>query len=216
MLEETSRHAEFLALAIAACGAAIVVYSVAFRRNIFVMAAGVLVAAAALVAPMLMRAPPVSVVIVKQGADGVAVDQVGGFYDGTYTSRQGLEIAVERERKWGRTATVIINDSDRLITVTAHQYSQFKYAPGRPQLLTYLLPGEWRVFPRRIGYTGNDRNGPPKTITSPSSVDVVIYLAYSTDPYDPNAPKMNAAYLEDELSAPPIYPRVAFDPPSRR
>lgn len=214
MLEEASRYAEVLALAIAAAGGAIIVYSIVFRRNIFVMASGALLAAAALVAPMLMRAPPVSVVIIKQSGDGVAVDQVGGFYDGTYTSRQGQKIAVERLRRWGRTSTVIINDSDRLITVTAHQYSQFKYAPGRPQLLTYLLPKEWRVFPRRIGYTGNDRNGPPKTITSPSSVDFVIYLAYSTEPYDPKASK-NVAFLDGEISVPPIYPRIAFDPSPR-
>jgi hypothetical protein len=150
MLEESSRLGEIFALVAAGLGVTIILYSIAFRRSILVMAIGAVIAAAALVAPMLIRLPPVSVVVVRGDGDQVSVERTDSFYDGTYTTGEGQRIEIRRNRTWGRAATVVINDSDRLATLIGYAYSRFKYADGGPEPLSFVMPGHMRVFPRRI------------------------------------------------------------------
>ena len=95
MLEEASRTAEIFALVIAAGGAAIVGYAVLFKRNIFVMAFGAVLGAAALVAPVLLRGQPISVIVVRQDEASVEIERRDGFYGGTYTARSGTIIPIE-------------------------------------------------------------------------------------------------------------------------
>ena len=212
MLEVAPRNLEVGFIVIAAIGAGVIVYSVVAKRNIFVFAADALLAAAALVAPMLLRPPPISVVIVKQEDGNIAVQRKDGFYGGTYTTRAGRRISVDPERRWGRTATLVINDSARLLKITAHRYSRIKHAPGGPTLMAFVLPMRMKVLPRRIDHTGSERQGPPEEIESPSSVDVRIFLAYSDRPYDPKT-HGGEEKLRQTLGAPDRYEAVSLTAP---
>ncbi|MBT4889583.1 MAG: hypothetical protein HON65_08530 [Rhodospirillales bacterium] len=203
MLEETTRAAEVFALVVAALGVAIVIFSVIAKRNIFVFTAGGLLGAGALMAPVLLRAPPVSVVIVQELGESIEIKEHSGFYGGNYISPDGRQVAIETNRTWGRTATVIVNNTNRLVTITSHLYSQFRIAGGGPPaLMSFVLPGHMRIFPRRISFTGSADEGPPHEITAALSVDFILYLAYSSKPYDPSLDGYQAE-LEAKLDAPP-------------
>ncbi|MBD1548088.1 hypothetical protein [Roseibium aggregatum] len=166
------------------------------------MAAGALVAAAAFVAPMLLRVPPVSVVVVRSQNADVVVERRDLFYGGTYHGRDGARLAVPTDRRFGRTATILINDSDRLVTVTGYSYSVVPNAAGSADLMAYLLPGEAQVFPRRIDTFGSDADGPPKEIVSESAVGFRSYLAYGAEPYkDVGSPTVEE--LDAALTMPP-------------
>ena len=206
MLEEAPRVAEVLALLLAGLGAAIIGYSILFRRNILILALGAVIAATALMAPMLLRGSPVSVMVIKQNGSEIEVIDRSGFYDGHYRTRNGNRLAIERQRQWGRTATVVINDSDRFVSMKSYQYSDILGASGRPELLSYLLPMEYRVFPRRIAFTGDDVTGPPKTIESETVVGGIIFLAWSRVPYDPKI-HGDAAELNEKLEVPQLTER---------
>lgn len=210
MLEETARYAEILALLIAAAGVCIIIYSYASsHRSILITAAGALLVAGALVAPMILRGHPVTVIIAKAVDSKVEFVREDSYYGGTYTSDDGSMVKIKRERSWGPTATLLINDSDRLVTVKAYMYSALKFAGGRVLLSTYLLPGEYRVFPRRISFTGDDETGPPESISSISMDDSILFLAYSIKPYDPLI-HGDEFTLNEEMEAPQRMPRISF------
>ena len=150
MLEASTRVLEVFSIAIAVAGAGIIAYSVIARRSIFVLAAGALLGAAALVAPPLLRPPPVDVLIIRQDGGDVAIHRDSDFYGGIYTTTRGQEVPIDVDRAWGRHVSLLINDSRRLVKVTAHQYSKRGFAPGPPTLTSFVLPMEMKVFPRRI------------------------------------------------------------------
>lgn len=184
MLEESARVLEIAAIAVAVVGVGIIAYSVIARRSIFVLAAGALLGAAALVAPMLLRPPPVDVLIVRGTGDEIAIHRHGDFYGGIYTTADGQEVSIDVERAWGRHVTVLINDSRRLVKVSAYQYSERGFAPGAPTLTSFVLPMEMKVFPRRIFFAGSESDGPPPEITSTEAVDFAEYLSYGRRPYE--------------------------------
>ena len=208
MLEDAPRNAEILAIAVVVGGVGLAGYSV-IRHNFLAMAAGALIAAAALVAPMLLRGPPISVIAVKVVGGEIELVRRDRLYGGSYTARNGRRIDISPERHWGRTASLLINDSDRLIAVTSHLYSKFRFAGGHSAFLSYLLPLEYRAFPRRIAFIGDDVSGPPKTIKSESHSDSILYLSYSHKPYQPTV-HGDALKLDSELELRQIMPRVSF------
>lgn len=209
MIEEAGRYGEIFALAIAAMGAGIIGYSIICKRSIFVMAAGAVLAAAALVAPMLLRGQPINVMVVQASETGIKILRSDGFYSGNYLAKNGQTIAIDRKRSWGPTATFLINDSDRLVTLASHHYSSFRFAGGRSDLLSYLLPQEYRAFPRRISYTGDAVTGPPITIKSIGTSDAIIFLGYSRQPYEPKQ-HGDETLLEAKIAVPQIMERVSF------
>lgn len=208
MLEEATRLAEIGAIAIAAVGAVVILYSILFKRNILIMAVGAVIAAGALVAPGMLRGQPVAVIMVVERDGEVTVEKRDQVYGGVYTAVDGAALEIDRNRAWGPTATLIINDSRRLVTLTSHLYSDIG-AAREPKLWAYVPPRHAQAVPRNINVFGSSKTGPPETMLSTSRVDALLYLGYSDESYVPEGANAREA-LDRRLETPPRFERLTF------
>jgi hypothetical protein len=197
MLEEAGRYAEVLALAIGAVGVGIMLYSFAAKKNILVTGLGSVVAAAAFVAPMLLRAPPVNVIVFFEKAGKVETIERKGFYGGDYIRADGSRLAIGTDRTWGRMATVVVNDTNRLLRLHRYLYSKIKFAGGQAIFSGYVLPHRIKLFHVPMSLLGSEDDKPPATIRAPEGFDSLLLLTYTREPYDPDkhgdGPRLQAA-----------------------
>jgi len=181
MLVEDARYGEVVAIVLAVAGA--VGFFVFLRRNILIAAVFVCLGAAALVAPQLIRAWPFDVIVITGQPEPDRFLTKSAFYNGVYQSASGRERKLVRDNDWPRVATVIVNDSDRLVTVRRFFYTAAGIGHGETPLMAAVFPGDQYVMRGRVSRTAKQGAPPPKTITSASTADRIDILYVGNEPY---------------------------------
>ncbi len=195
MLIEDPRYGEIVAIALAVAGAA--GFFIFLKRNILISVVFVCLGAAALVAPQLLRDWPFDVIVVTGQPEPDRIVSKSPFYGGVYTSPAGKERRFNRDRSWPRVATVVVNDSDRLVTLRRYFYSSAGIGVAGTPLLAVVFPGEQHVVRGRISRTAPEGEPPPKSITSPSTQDRIDILHFGGEPYDPAKHGSRDALLQE-------------------
>lgn len=163
------------------------------RRNNVLLALFLAVAGAAmLAAPVVVNiisastSKPFAVIVVNDRISGTGFLHREAFRGGRYTSPEGRIVLLQRDGGWPRTATLIVNDSERLVTLRLFQYTaRHMNLPFGTPLVQVVFPGEHAVAQGYVQYMQDEGTPPPKTIRSDAPVDSIHILFRSLEKYDP-------------------------------
>ena len=148
----------------------------------FVIAAGVavpLLGTASIEAQK--KALSFDVTVVEDSGDTVAWRTVSDFRGGTYTFGNGTVAPVTRP-EGGRRGTVVINETEKRLTVYVIPYATAVVGRGFPKIsweVGWTVPPTGAMaIPRTIGHVGTRDQPPPDTIRSHTDLDTLLWLTW--------------------------------------
>ncbi|WP_109795825.1 hypothetical protein [Minwuia thermotolerans] len=161
------------------------------RKNMLFGLAFALAGAAVLAAPVVLDLRstrsdrPFMLVIANDRISETGFLTREAFKGGRYHSPDNRTYRLEREPEWPSAATLIVNDSPRLLTVRRFLYlarpSQYADSP----LMAVVFPGGQAVIRGYPYAMQNEGTAPPETLKS-SQLGESIDIVYRTlEPYDP-------------------------------
>lgn len=161
------------------------------RNNVLLAFSLAVVGAAVLAAPVILQIKsaranrPFDVIVVNDRVSETGFLRRQEFKGGRYTGPDGRNVVLQRRDDWPRTATLIVNDSERLVTIRRFQYTarRIGLSFGTP-LIQVVFPGEHAVAPGYVHSMQDEGTSPPKTIRSDAPFGTVDILFRSLKKYD--------------------------------
>ena len=178
MIESSLRLTEYLLMLLAVGGACIFLAALVSRRRQHLWL-GAAITAAAFLAPEVIRHPAFNVVIVREDHGAVAILHREKFYDGTYetVARHRIPLAWSSSAG-GPVATLIVNDSSRLVRV------EDRLSSGAQIVLAVVLPGEQAFVAAPIHKAGRAGDATLETVVPTISTEARSLLTYTGDAYN--------------------------------
>ncbi len=161
------------------------------KRKVLVAFAFSLIGAAALVAPVLGHIKstaanrPFQVIVVQDTLSPSGFLRHEGLSQGEYQAPDNRIVPLSRQPDWPRVATVIVNDSKRLVTLRRYHYASSSSLSAGSPLLEVVFPGETAVIEGYVDATEDDGTPPPQSIKADAPVAMLDILYRSAKPYDP-------------------------------
>lgn len=156
----------FFALALAFAGG----FFWLIRRNVLLGLGCAVAGAGCLAAPMissLLMPPghrPFAIVIVNHQVSETGFLTQDVFRGGYYNSPSGREVLLAREKDWPASATLIVNDSDRLVIVQRFYFSANSGFATDAPLVKVVFPGEQGVIRGFLHALADEGTPPPNSI----------------------------------------------------
>ena len=166
-------------------------FFILIRRNVILALAIALFGAGALVAPMILSARisandrPFEVIVVNDQISESGFEHKSGFKGGEYMGPDGRRVPLQRQKDWPRAATLIVNDSDRLVTVRRYHYAASSNVAAGTPLIEVVFPREQAVMEGYVYAMEDEGAPPPESLRSRTTVDMIDILYRSREPYDP-------------------------------
>ncbi len=171
------------------CGAAFFWFM--SRSRVVLALASALVGAAVLAAPVILQTKPTGlnrpfeVIVVHDDLSKSGFLQHHGFTRGEYRAPDRAIVPLVRRPDWPRTATVIVNDSKRLVTLRRYHYASSSSISAGTPLLEVVFPGETAVIEGYVDAVEDAGTPPPRSMKANAPVAMLDILYRSTEPYDP-------------------------------
>ncbi len=178
MIESSLRLTEFLLMLLAVGGACLFLAALVSRKRHHLLL-GIALTATAFLAPEVLRHPDFNVVVVREDHGAVAILHREKFYDGSYetVARRRIPLAWTSSAG-GPIATLIVNDSSRLVRVEDRPPS------GAQIVLAVVLPGEQAFVAAPIHKAGRAGDAARETIVPTISTEARNLLTYTGDVYN--------------------------------
>lgn len=166
-------------------------FYVFIRRNVVLALALAVAGAAALAAPMVLSTRdaatkrPFDVIVVNDRISQTGFEHRAAFSGGEYTGAQDRTFPLQRQDDWPRAATLIVNDSDRLVTVRRYHYAASPSVAAGTPMIEVVFPHEQAVLEGYIHAMEDEGTPPPESLSSQATFDMIDILYRSREPYDP-------------------------------
>jgi hypothetical protein len=149
--------------------------------------AGAIVLAAPVLLDIKSKAanPPFEVIIVNDQISPTGFLRHESFEGGKYASPYGTDLEILRDEDWPRVATLVINDSLRLVTVRRFHYSASSELSAGSPLMEVIFPGQHTIIEGYLDAMEDEGVEPPPSIQSSAPVDMLDILYRTNTPYDP-------------------------------
>ncbi len=158
--------------------------NVVIGLSLAILGAGVLTTPVILNIKSAQSNRPFAVVVVNDQLSETGFLHKTSVNDGEYTSPAGRIVPLQRSPDWPRSVTLIVNDSNRLVTVRRYHYASSPSVSAGTPLIQVVFPWEQAVMAGYSYAMEDEGTPPPQSIGSSELLDMIDIIYRSTEPYD--------------------------------